>query len=71
MKRVVLLAAVALLLAGCGRDYGACLKSHQEHYTWLLPLYIGSVNGAPMYTYLPMDGVQEACDLWEFPEGRK
>ena len=63
------------LLAGC-KDYGVCLKSHQEKYQWTQNIQVGcalSSNGiclSPVNVPIIHDGVREVCDQWEFPEGR-
>ena len=45
MKKVLLLAAL-LVLAGC-KDYGRCLASHEEEYTYFVPILIGFSNNIP------------------------
>lgn len=68
MKKVLLLAAL-LVLAGC-KDYGRCLASHEEEYTYFVPILIGFSNNIPTYMYLPQQGIQTVCDQYEFPEGK-
>lgn len=65
---------IFFLLIGC-TDRGNCLKSHQQTYTWLQPIQIGSIycgNGCsmPNYIYIPQEGIQTICDKWEFPKGK-
>ncbi|MFZ5715770.1 MAG: hypothetical protein ACOY3N_23330 [Bradyrhizobium sp.] len=76
VDRLTRIGVVAALLAlgGC-KDYGKCLASHVEPYTWMMPIQTGSVscgNGCsmPIYVYVPIDDKRTVCDRWEFPEGK-
>lgn len=69
VSRAAAALTLAVALAGC-KDYGACLASHPERFQYVQMIPAGYINGAPNYIYLPAEGMREACDRWEFPEGK-
>lgn len=62
MRWWVALLSLLVALAGCGRDYGQCLR---HHYTTVLqPMWIGK-------TMIMFPQRVRVCDQWEFPNGRE
>lgn len=72
MKKLVGVALLAtLVLTACDDSpdphaNDKCVHTHEESYT--IPIYSGSVNGIPIYTYDV--GTQNVCDKW-VPKGGK
>lgn len=65
MRKSALLGTMAgiIMLTGCSSDEHkgeTCVQSHEEHY--MIPVYIGSINGIPQYTYV--DDTRTVCDKW-------
>jgi hypothetical protein len=42
-----------------------CIKSHEEEYTYYVPVTTGFVNNVPIITQMPMEGIRTVCDEYQ------